>query len=124
MPRPSKSGVSNEELLFEINSSKTGGEISPRLVELLMLLVTNMMKKMAYTNPMDRDDCYQGAMLKLLRKWHLFNETKSNNPFAFYSQIAKMAIAEEFNNLQEQKVRYKILPISRVAEDGKEHESI
>lgn len=90
-----KHGLLNEETGYQ----HTAGELSPKAVEYFMLLANRAIQKLTFSNPLDREDCIQSALLDLLRYWRNFNEEKSNNAFAYFTQIAKNGYAKEYKKI-------------------------
>jgi hypothetical protein len=75
------------------------GKLTPEAERMLILLGKNIIKKFYYTNPDDKFDCYQTAMLTVFKNWHNFDETKSVNAFAYFSEIFKRGAAKGFGEL-------------------------
>ena len=90
-----KHGLLNEETGYQ----HTAGELSPKAIEYFMLLANRAIQKLTFSNPLDREDCIQSALLDLLRYWKNFNEEKSNNAFAYFTQIAKNGYAKEYKKI-------------------------
>jgi hypothetical protein len=90
-----KHGHLNEETGYQ----HTPGELSPRAVEYFILLANRAILKLSFSNPLDKEDCIQSALLDLLRYWRNFNEEKSNNAFAYFTQIAKNGYAKEYKKI-------------------------
>ena len=90
-----KYGMLNEETGYQHRV----GELSPRAIEYFMLLANRAILKLTFSNPLDKEDCIQSALLDLLRYWRNFNEEKSNNAFAYFTQIAKNGYAKEYKKI-------------------------
>jgi hypothetical protein len=75
------------------------GELSPRAIEYFILLSNRAIDKLHFPNKLDKEDCIQSALLDLLRYWHNFNEEKSNNACAYFTQIAKNGYAKEYKKI-------------------------
>ena len=90
-----KHGTLNEETGYQHKV----GELSPRAIEYFILLANRAVLKLTFSNPLDKEDCIQSAMLDLLRYWKNFNEDKSNNAFAYFTQIVKNGYAKEFKKI-------------------------
>ena len=90
-----KHGLLNEETGYQHKA----GELSPKAIEYFMLLANRAIQKLTFSNPLDREDCIQSALLDLLRYWKNFNEEKSNNAFAYFTQIAKNGYAKEYKKI-------------------------
>ena len=93
----------NDELMKEIAASKklfeekteanpdavvTPAEcLTPRLVEMLMMIVHNYSQKNNWRNYTYLDDMRGDAILSLCQNALKFNPEKSKNPFGYYTQI-------------------------------------
>ena len=83
----------------ETGYQHTAGELSPIAINYFILLANRAILKLTFSNPLDREDCIQSALLDLLRYWRNFNEDKSNNAFAYFTQIAKNGYAKEYKKI-------------------------
>lgn len=90
-----KYGLLNEETGYQHKP----GELSPKAIEYFMLLSNRAIQKLTFSNPLDREDCIQSATLDLLRYWQNFNEEKSTNAFAYFTQIVKNGYTKEFKKI-------------------------
>lgn len=99
MADPKKEYVRNKDLLTEIIKSKERDELTPEAVKMLSMIAENVIKKMYYQNPDDRDDCLQGAILDVLMYWRGFDPEKSSNPFAYYSSLIINGIGKTWRKL-------------------------
>lgn len=110
LKRPKKPGVKktnyalayyikNADLVKEVVLSKSLGALTPRAIEMFIKLATESNKKLKYKNPMDREDCVSSAIEDLLRYWKGFDPAKSNNAFAYFSQMAKNGFAKGYKKL-------------------------
>lgn len=63
-------------------------------------LVKHILRKLTYTDPMDREECESGALLDLLYYWTGFDFTRRKDPFSYYTSIVFMGAAKEFNRLK------------------------
>lgn len=98
--KPGEQGVTdfvdNAVLLSEVIKSKRrlaenpelgNAAMTRQLSDMLLLLVTQYSTKGNWTNYSYKDEFVGDAILHLFKKWHKFDETKYNNPFAFFTQI-------------------------------------
>ena len=90
-----KYGYLNEETGYQHKA----GELSPKAIEYFVLLANRTIDRLHFSNPLDREDCIQSALLDLLRYWKKFNEEKSTNAFAYFTQIVKNGYAKEFKKI-------------------------
>jgi len=91
--------VSNKELLLAIISSKEKGVLTPEALIMLDKMVKEISKVFKYKLEEDREDCQAFAMEDVIRYWDRFNPEKSNNAFAFYTQMIKNGFAKGWRKL-------------------------
>ena len=58
---------------------------------------------MRYYSNDDKLDCYQTGLLDMFENWYNFNEDKSTNAFAYFTEIFKRGLARGWNNLYKKK---------------------
>lgn len=92
-----KKYMSGKDLYIEIIISKAQGRLTNRAANMLMLLAKKLQSKMYYNNIDDKHDCLQEAMLSVFKFWYNFDELKSENAFAYYSEIIKRGLAAGWN---------------------------
>ena len=66
---------------------------------MLELLAKKTVKKMRYWSNDDKLDCYQSGLLDMFQNWYNFNEDKSVNAFAYFTQICKNGYAKEWKKI-------------------------
>jgi len=111
-----KAYVRNKDLMAAILESKEKGELTAETIEMFGLMVQGISKKMAYRDPDDKADCMAFAMEDLCKYWNRFNPEKSNNPFAYYTQIAKNGLAKGWKKIHPPKAP-KTIPFSYITGD-------
>jgi len=97
--------INNKELYYEIVVSKARGKLTRRSVKMLEILGTEAIKKMnkRFFTEDDKMDCFQMGLLKMYQNWYNFNQEKSENAFAYFTEIFKRALTEQFNVLYKKK---------------------
>ena len=95
--------LSNKELFIELIISKAQGKLTRPAQKMLELLGKQAIRKMRYWSNDDKMDCYQTGMLYMFQNWHSFNEEKSTNAFAYFTEVFKRGIAKGFNDLYKKK---------------------
>jgi hypothetical protein len=95
--------LSNKELYCEIIVSKAQGRLTRNAEKMLELLAKKTIKKMRYWSNDDKLDCYQSGLLDMFQNWYNFNEEKSVNAFAYFTEIFKRGLAKGFNELYKKK---------------------
>ena len=95
--------LNSRDLYIEIIVSKAQGHLTKEAEKMLILLAKNVIRKMSYRDPDDRLDCLQSAYLDLFSNWHSFNEMKTTNAFAFYTEVIKRGLAKGWNQQKRKK---------------------
>ena len=93
----SKDYITNKELYYEVIVSKAKGQCSEKLANYFVKLANKLITTKLW-NPHLYQDMEQDIVLRLLESYYLFNEEKGNNPFAYFTEIAKRAAASRFND--------------------------
>jgi hypothetical protein len=91
--------LNGRDLYYEIIVSKEIGKLTPKAEKMLILLGKNIIKKFRYYDEKDRDDCLSEAYYQLFKNWHLFDENKTDNAFAYFSEIFKRGLASGYKGI-------------------------
>ena len=91
--------VKNKDLREEIIKSKEQNELTPKALEMLMLMAHKFSTKLTYIYKEDREDCIQFAIMDCFQYWRGYNPEKSQNAFAYYTQIIKNGFAKGWRKL-------------------------
>lgn len=108
-----KDYVKNSDLMVAIVESKKAGKLTPDAIAMFGLMIQGITKKFAYKDPDDKDDCMAFAMEDLCKYWNRFDPEKSNNPFAYFTQIAKNGFAKGWKKIHPPKSP-KTIPFSHI----------
>lgn len=95
--------LNNKELYIEIIVSKAQGRLTRNAEKMLELLAKKTIRKMRYWSNDDKLDCYQSGLLDMFQNWFNFNEDKSINAFAYFTEIFKRGLAKGWNDLYKKK---------------------
>lgn len=95
--------LNNKELYVEIIISKARGRLTRKAEKMLELLGKRTLKRMRYWSNDDRLDCYQSGLLDMYQNWYNFNQYKSVNAFAYFTEIFKRGLAKGFNEIYKKK---------------------
>lgn len=95
--------LNNRDLLEQIRLSKEKGRMSDELAKMLQLLCARYGSKGNYSGYTYNDDMQSYAMMMLCKTWGAFDHTKSNNPFAFYTQCIKHSFSQFLNSEKKQR---------------------
>jgi DNA-directed RNA polymerase specialized sigma subunit len=77
---------SNEEILRVVSECLPTKTISPELATIFIQLTQRMAYKPNFRGFPEQEDMAQDALAMLCRTWHHFDPSKSNNPFAYFTQ--------------------------------------
>jgi hypothetical protein len=94
-----KKYINNKELYCEILVSKAQGKLTRSAEKMLELIVKNIIVKFTYKEPEWKKDCMQEAYYIVYKNWHNFNEEKSDNAFAYFSEVVKRGLATGFKKV-------------------------
>ena len=95
--------LNNKDLYVEVIISKAQGKLTRNAEKMLELLAKKTIKKMRYWSNDDKLDCYQSGLLDMFQNWYNFNEDKSVNAFAYFTEVFKRGIAKGYNELYKKK---------------------
>ncbi len=95
--------LNNKDLYVEVIVSKAQGKLTRSAEKMLELLAKKTIKKMRYWSNDDKLDCYQSGLLDMFQNWYNFNEYKSVNAFAYFTEVFKRGIAKGYNELYKKK---------------------
>lgn len=95
--------LNNKDLYVEIIVSKAQGRLTRNAEKMLELLGNRTIKRMRYYNQDDENDCHQSGLLDMYQNWYNFNEEKSTNAFAYFTEIFKRGAAKSWNQLYKKK---------------------
>jgi len=101
--------VDPDELRNEIIKSKKNGELTPRSLDMLILMSDEIAKNFTYKYHQDREDCVSSAIEDILRYWKGYDEEKSDNAFAYFTRMIWNGLKKGWNKL------YKIKSINKVS---------
>ena len=105
----SKEYVSNPKLLEELLKSKELGRLTDAFTKMVILIATDISKKLHYVDENDRDDCIQYAIMDCLTYgYQKFDESKSKNAFAYLTSVCSNGFAKGWG-----KLGYHDLPASK-----------
>jgi DNA-directed RNA polymerase specialized sigma subunit len=91
--------VSNKLLLLAIIESKEKGVLTSDALTMLDRMVKEISKVFKYKMEEDREDCQAFAMEDVIKYWNRFDPEKSNNAFAFFTQMIKNGFAKGWRRL-------------------------
>ena len=91
--------VKNADLRNEIIKCKEKDELSREAIDMFILMAKKFSTKLQYIYPEDREDCIAFAILDCYLYWRGYNPEKSQNAFAYFTQIIKNGFAKGWRKL-------------------------
>jgi hypothetical protein len=94
-----KGYINSKELYMEALYCKALGYRTKHLEDMLIIMVNKIITKFRYYNPDDKFDCINEALYIVLKNYDEFDEERSENVFAYYTEIIKRGLALGFKNI-------------------------
>lgn len=91
--------VKNADLRRAIIESKAKDELTPEAIDMLRLMATNYADKLSYAFDADKQDCIAFAIIDCYQYWRRYDPEKSDNAFAYFTQIIKNGFAKGWRKL-------------------------
>jgi DNA-directed RNA polymerase specialized sigma24 family protein len=119
-----KKYLSNKDLYCELIVSKAKGKLTRQAETMLILLAKNVIRKMYYKDSDDKLDCLQTAYLDVFANWYSYDEAKGDNPFAFFTEVIKRALAKGWNKQHKKKgdPDAVVISLTGYTQDGEQYE--
>lgn len=99
MPKKTGHYVKNSELREELIKSHELGELTPRALEMCIMIAERLSDKLQYVHPEEKEDCIAFAIMDIIRYWHNYDPSKSDNAFAYITSISKNGLAKGWRSL-------------------------
>lgn len=115
--------VKNKELKRALLESKQKGELTRETIDMFSLIVNGMSKTHSYRDLEDKEDCIASGMEDLVKYWNRYDPEKSDNPFAFISQIAHNGMKKGWKKIHPPK-SIKTIPFSRIVKEENSHYNV
>lgn len=99
-----KNYLNNKDMLREWQESADQDAMTDTFANMIMLLTKRYSSKVRF-NVCDtfRDDMESFALMTVTKVWRSFNPKKSNNPFAYFTQVIKRAFYQYQNMERKQR---------------------
>lgn len=96
--RKTKNYLNNKDIIKQWKLSFEQDAMNDEFTKMMMLLTRKYSSKMRF-NVCDsfRDDMEAFALMTIAKVWRSFNPEKSNNPFAYFTQVIKRAFYQYQN---------------------------
>lgn len=102
-PKKKKNYVNNADLLKELELSHEQDRMTEELGKMLLLLAQRYVRVPRFARYIYTDDMEGFALMTLCKAWRAFDATKSNNPFAYFTQCIKNAFFQYDNGERKQR---------------------
>jgi len=91
--------VKNTDLREEIIKCKEKDELSKEAIDMFILMANKFSQKLKYKRVEDKEDCIAFAIMDCYLYWRGYDPKKSQNAFAYYTQIIKNGFAKGWRKL-------------------------
>lgn len=98
-----KNYVNNADLLKELELSHEQDRMTEELGKMMILLAQRYVRVPRFARYTYTDDMEGFALMTLCKAWRAFDATKSNNPFAYFTQCMKNAFFQFDNGERKQR---------------------
>jgi DNA-directed RNA polymerase specialized sigma subunit len=115
--------VKNKDLKRALLESKEGSRLTPETIRMFELIVSGLSKIFPYRDPQDKEDCQAFGMEDLIKYWNRYDPAKSDNPFAFISQVAKNGMQKGWKKIHSQR-SVKTIAFSRIVREDNENYNV
>lgn len=103
-PTRKKKYINNADLMKQIALSRQQDRMTDELAKMLMMLCIRYAKHPDYANIHSyKEDMQAFANLTIVKVWKSFNPEKSNNPFAYFTQVLRHAFYQYLNHEKRQR---------------------
>ena len=115
--------VKNKDLKRALMESREKSKLTPETIKMFTLIVAGLSKTLPYRDPQDKEDCQAFGMEDLIKYWNRYNPDKSDNPFAFISQIAKNGMYKGWKKIHSLR-SVKTIAFSRIVREDNENYNV
>jgi len=91
--------VKNKDLREALVLSKQQDELTAEALDMIIIMANRFSQKFTYVYPDDRKDCIAVAIMDCYLYWRNYNPEKSQNAFAYITQIIKSGYAKAWRTL-------------------------
>jgi hypothetical protein len=105
--------VKNRDLREELIKSKAQNELTKETLDMFILMANKFATKFKYVYPEDREDCISFAIMDCFQYWRGYNPERSQNAFAYVTQIIKNGFAKGWRKLYGNMPKSKKISISQ-----------
>jgi len=91
--------VKNKDLREELIISKTQDKLTPKALDMFILMAHKFSTNFTYVYDDDKQDCISFAIMDCYQYWRGYNPEKSVNAFAYITQIIKNGFAKGWRKL-------------------------
>ena len=104
--------VKNSDLRNEIIKCKENDKLSKEALDMFMLMAKKFSDKLNYIYEEDKEDCISFAVMDCYQYWRGYDPMKSQNAFAYYTQVIKNGFAKGWRKLYGNMPKSKKISIS------------
>jgi len=92
--------VKNKDLREQLILSKQQDKLTKEALDMIILMANKFAANFTYIYPEDREDCIAFAIMDCYMYWRGYKPEKSENAFAYMTQICKNGFAKSWRRLR------------------------
>lgn len=98
-PKKKKNYLNNVDILEQLNLSHEQGKVTDTLGQMFLTLVKRFQSKASWYNypKQVKDELTSNALCDLMDAWYKFDNTKSQNPFAYFTAVVSNSFRKTMN---------------------------
>jgi hypothetical protein len=105
--------VKNKDLREALIVSKAKNELTPEALDMFILMAEKFSTKFKYIYSEDKEDCISFAIMDCYQYWRGYDPAKSQNAFAYITQIIKNGFAKGWRKLYGNMPKSKKISVSQ-----------
>lgn len=90
--------VDKDSFRLELISSNVNDELTPKAVDMFILMVDRIQSSFKYDDYQDKEDCRAAALEVCMKNWKKFDVSRPN-PFAFFTRTIYNGLYAGWNEL-------------------------
>lgn len=107
-----KDYINNADFTQAVIECLKTGELSNYVIDCFITLANRAVLRLYFKDPLDKEDCVSAALCDMVKYWKNFNPEKSNNAFAYFTQVAKNGYGKEYKKIHKELGKEWDAPIS------------
>lgn len=100
-----KTYVDKDSLRLELIVSNNNGKLTPKAIEMFLLMIEKIQSSFKYVYEQDKEDCASAALEVILNKWQKYDCEKLN-AFAYFTRMIYNGLFAGWNLLAKHRTQF------------------